>query len=133
LDYPSSATAEERAVQWLIDVDELVVVEEEEENANATSTTTVDMRALRQRYVLATVLLFPTNTSGRVDTNSARNIATTLPMYHANISECDWSGVECDDAGNVTKLTASGAGGGDGGRIIPDDIGLLTALTSLSW
>jgi hypothetical protein len=56
---------------------------------------------------LAPVLLFPTTTSGDVDTNStnnaARNNATTLSLSYANITECDWLDEECDDAGNVTE------------------------------
>jgi hypothetical protein len=116
LSYPSSATAEERAVQWLID----------EDNLNGTTTTTIaagDEKALRQRYVLAT-LRFQLPPAEMVPFGQAEHAAT----WATSLSECDWAGVECDDGTTVTGLQLRIAD--VPGRLF-DDLGLLTTLTYL--
>jgi hypothetical protein len=111
LTYPSSGSAEERAVLWLIDDDFGTAVD--------------DKQSLRQRYVLATMWFLqpmPTTTGfGSAD----HEFATT---WTTNIDECEWSYVECDGNGVVTSLNlrfenAQGQ--------IPADLGLLTDLTFL--
>lgn len=66
------------------------------------------------------------------------NVEISRYFYYAStwtntsiIHECDWYGVECDEyeeaAGRVTNLTFSFIGKAG----LPDDLGLLTALTRL--
>jgi hypothetical protein len=74
LKYPSSSSAEERAVRWLIEDDLFTAV--------------ADKQSLRQRYVLA-ILDFAGANFGTPCTNGG---------------ECEWSGVECDGKGRVTAL-----------------------------
>jgi Leucine-rich repeat (LRR) protein len=103
------STAEEKAVQWLID---------ENDDSIGTSPSSYNI-SLGQRYALATVW-FQGPTRG-FDARHAETWAT-------NISECVWLDVECDDFGTVTSLMLSN----DvvRGRI-PDDLALLTALSIL--
>lgn len=103
--YPSTSIAEERAVKWLIDNDDLNTIDSDE-------------RSLRQRYALAT-LWFQTEQGG-----------PPLPLegtWVSAIAECEWLNVTCSN-GNVTsvvlrmdQLTGQ----------IPSDLALLTDLTML--
>jgi hypothetical protein len=107
LSYPDNATAEGRAVQWLIDDD--------------LSTAPSDELSLRQRYVLATMWYQqgPFNTGSHVKT-----------WTNTNLNECDWHDVVCGDGDTriVTGLTVQSNGVN---RRLPHDLGLLTALTRL--
>jgi hypothetical protein len=107
--YPSSTSAEERAVRWLIDDDR--------------DTTMDDEQALRQRYVLATLWFLQKTTTGfGTGDDHTRTWMTRL-------DECEWFDVRCTDRGRVTALLL----GEDNVRgEIPNDLGLLTGLTSLS-
>jgi Leucine-rich repeat (LRR) protein len=113
LSYPPLAgTAEERAVQWLI--------------KNDLKTTADDSDALRQRYVLSTLWFIPTPAPfvdyfGTGKDNHADTWTTDL-------DECAWLGVRCTGDGRVTTLSLAAAN--VRGRI-PDDLGLLTAMTRL--
>jgi hypothetical protein len=104
---PIQDTAEERAVQWLIEED-------------LHTPDTADLQALRQRYALSTLWFIPTPTPFG-DNNHADTWIT-------NLNECNWQDVTCDDDGRVTALFL--AGDNVRGRI-PDDLVLLTAMTSL--
>jgi hypothetical protein len=110
LTYPSSSSAEERAVQWLVEDDLGTAVDDEQ--------------SLRQRYILSTLWFFqPTPT--RTGFGSANHAAS----WTSNIDECEWLDVECDANGHVTDLRlwhvyVQGQ--------IPHDLGLLTDLTYLS-
>jgi hypothetical protein len=107
LSYPDNATAEGRAVQWLVDDD--------------LSTAPSNKLLLRQRYVLATIWYQqgPFNTGPHVET-----------WTNTNLNECDWYDVVCGDGDTriVTSLTLQS--NGVNGRL-PHDLGLLTALTRL--
>jgi hypothetical protein len=106
--YPSSSSAEERAVQWLIEDD--------------LGTAMDDEQSLRQRYVLGTLWFrqaTPTTGFGTPDHAST---------WTTSIDECEWLDVECDGNGHVTAL--------DLGELnvlgqIPRDLGLLTRLSTL--
>jgi Leucine-rich repeat (LRR) protein len=107
LSYPpgTPGTAEERAVQWLIEDD--------------LTTATDDLKTLRQRYALSILWFIPTPAG--------------FGSYHAdtwttNPDECAWLGVLCDDDHRVTSLSMSG---NDVWGRIPDDLGLLTANSNL--
>jgi hypothetical protein len=107
LTYPSSSTAEERAVQWLVEDDLGTAMEDEQ--------------SLRQRYVLGTFWFL--QTTGHFGTDSH---ATT---WASNLDECEWLDVECDSNGRVTALelyTKNVRGQ------LPYDVGLLTDMTTLS-
>jgi hypothetical protein len=105
---PSTGTAEERAVQWLIEDD--------------VNTATADSDALRQRYVLSTLWFIPTPAPfGTGDGSHAGTWITKLNV-------CEWRDVACDVDGWVTALSLSEKN--VRGRI-PNDMGLLTAMTSL--
>jgi hypothetical protein len=105
--YPSSSSAEERAVRWLVEDDLGTAVDDEQ--------------SLRQRYALGTLwFLQPTTTTGF----GSAEFATT---WTTNIDECQWFDVFCDD-GRVTFLDFS-ANNLQGQ--IPNDLGLLTDLTSI--
>jgi hypothetical protein len=110
LTYPSSSSAEERAVQWLIEDDLRTAVDDEP--------------SLRQRYVLS-ILWFLQPTSPTTTGFGSDEYATT---WTTNIDECEWYGVECDGNGRVTGLWLAGLG--VRGQI-PHDLGLLTDLTGL--
>jgi hypothetical protein len=115
LRYPSNETAEERALQWLIDEDVIF--------------TNIDgwfyYRIVEQRYALATLWL--------------NSLPTTMPFggpahdatwTNPDIYVCEWTGVKCDDHSSrfVVELDLEN----DGVRgPIPDDLGLLTELTEL--
>jgi hypothetical protein len=107
LTYPSSSSAEERAVQWLIEDD--------------LNTTVADKQSLRQRYVLGTLWFLNTTTGFGTDSHAA--------TWTTNLDECNWSKVSCDRNGRVTdvELAASYVRGQ-----IPADLGLLTDLTVLN-
>jgi hypothetical protein len=108
LTYPSRSSAEERAVQWLIDDD--------------LGTDMADELTLRQRYVLGTLWFLqttPTIGFGSVD------YAAT---WTTNIDECKWAAVDCDASGRVTALNL---GANNVRGQIPNDFGLLTDLTNL--
>jgi hypothetical protein len=109
LTYPSRSSAEERAVQWLVEDD--------------LGTAMDDKQSLRQRYVLSTLwFLKTTPTTGF---GSAGHAST----WTTNIDECQWIDVECDGSGRVTELIL----GQENVRgQIPADLGLLTDLTRLS-
>jgi Leucine-rich repeat (LRR) protein len=105
LTYPSSSSAEERAVQWLIEDD--------------LGTAANDEQSLRQRYVLGTLwFLEPTPTTG---------FSTTT--WKNNLNECQWLDVECDGSGLVQSLELNEV---DMRGKLPHDLGLLTRLTYLS-
>jgi hypothetical protein len=106
--YPSSSSAEERAVRWLIDDDR--------------DTTMDDEQALRQRYVLATLWFLQETTGFGTGNEYARTWTTRL-------DECEWFEVRCNDRGLVTALLL---GEENVKGHIPNDLGLLTGLTSLS-
>jgi hypothetical protein len=109
LKYPSISSAEERAVQWLIEDDLGTAVDDEQ--------------SLRQRYVLGTLwFLQTTPTIGFGSADFASTWATS-------IDECAWSDVECDVNGRVTALSLWGE---NVRGQIPHDLGLLTELTYLS-
>jgi hypothetical protein len=109
LSYPSSTgTAEERAVQWLIKDD--------------VNTDTADSDALRQRYVLSTLWFIPT--PAPFGTGDGSHADTWIN----NLNVCEWRDVACDVDGRVTALSLSEKN--VRGRI-PNDLGLLTAMTSL--
>jgi Leucine-rich repeat (LRR) protein len=110
LTYPSSSSAEERAIQWLVEVDLGTFVDDEP--------------SLRQRYVLST-LWFLQSTPTTTGFGTAEHAAT----WTTDKDECDWLGVWCDDNGHVNALNL----GGDNVRgQIPHDLGLLTGLTYLA-
>jgi Leucine rich repeat len=104
---PSSNRAEERAVQWLI---------QDDLNTNAE-----DRDALRQRYALTTLWFLQTPTPfGTGDSHTG--------TWTTNLDECKWLDVECDADRRVTALllpeqNVRGS--------IPNNLGLLTAMTSL--
>jgi hypothetical protein len=111
LTYPSSNSAEERAVQWLIEDDLGTVVDDES--------------SLRQRYVLGTLRFFNI-TMPTTDGFGSDEYATN---WTTDIDECKWSDVACDGNGRVTYLNLyyyniRGQ--------IPADLGLLTDLDKLS-
>jgi hypothetical protein len=110
LTYPSSISAEERAIRWLVEDD--------------LGTAINDEQSLRQRYVLGTLWFYqPTPTTTGF---GSAEFATT---WTTNIDECEWHGVKCDGPGRVTNLDLwSGNVRGQ----IPADLGLLTGLTGLS-
>jgi hypothetical protein len=110
LTYPNGSTAEERAVQWLIDDD--------------LDTAVNDKQSLRQRYVLGTLwYLEPAPTTGF---GSANDYHATSWTTHRD--ECDWLNVECDGNRRVTGLHLwSKYVRGQ----LPYDLGLLTDLTAL--
>jgi hypothetical protein len=107
LTYPSRSSAEERAVQWLV-VEDL-------------GTAVDDELSLRQRYVLGT-LWFLQSSKTHFGTDSDATTWTT------NLDECQWSNVFCDGDGRVTavNLRQQNVQGQ-----IPDDLGLLTDMTTL--
>jgi hypothetical protein len=107
LTYPSRSSAEERAVQWLV-VDDL-------------GTAVDDELSLRQRYVLGTFWFLQSSTT-HFGTDSKATTWTT------NLDECQWSNVFCDGDGRVTavNLRQQNVQGQ-----IPDDLGLLTDITTL--
>jgi hypothetical protein len=110
LTYPSSSSAEERAVQWLVEDDLGTVVDDEQ--------------SLRQRYVLGTLWFLqttPTRTGFGSDNHQV--------SWTSNFEECAWSGVQCDGNGRVTDLWLQRR---DVRGQIPHDLGLLTHLTWLS-
>jgi hypothetical protein len=104
---PSMDLAEERAVQWLIEDD--------------LNTAADDWDALRQRYALSTLWFIPTPAPFGTDDDNHGGTWIT------NLDECAWLDVACDD-GQVTALFLSEKN--VRGRI-PNDLGLLTAMTSL--
>jgi hypothetical protein len=105
--YPSSSSAEERAVKWLIDED--------------LNTTVDDEQAIRQRYALSTLWFLRTRTGFGTDDGHKKTWTT-------NIDECEWLDVYCDDRGRVTALNL---GDKKVRGQIPDDLGLLTDMTTL--
>jgi hypothetical protein len=107
LTYPSSSSAEERAVRWLINDDLGTAVDDEQ--------------SLRQRYVLGTLWFSPMTTTGFGSADQAA-------LWTTNIDECQWWGLKCDGNGNVIamrKWIESVR------SRIPHDLGLLTDLTHL--
>jgi hypothetical protein len=111
LTYPSSSSPEERAVQWLIEVDLGTAVDDEP--------------SLRQRYALG-ILWFSQPTLPTTAGFGSAEFATT---WTTNMDECEWYKVVCDGSGLVTSLdlwidTVRGP--------IPHDLGLLTDLAWLS-
>jgi hypothetical protein len=109
--YPSSSSAEERAVRWLIEDDLGTAIDDEQ--------------SLRQRYVLGT-LWFLKNTTPTTGFGSSDHVAS----WTTNLDECEWFNVECDDNGLVTDLYLAVVN--IQGQI-PHDLGLLTSLTDLSF
>jgi Leucine-rich repeat (LRR) protein len=108
LTYPSSSSAEERAIRWLVEDDLGTAVDDEQ--------------SLRQRYVLGTLwFLQPTPTT--IGLGSAEYAVT----WTTNIDECEWFDVFCDD-GRVTFLDF---GDNNVRGQIPNDLGLLTDLTTI--
>jgi hypothetical protein len=112
LTYPSSSSsAEERAIQWLVEVDSGTAVDDEQ--------------ALRQRYVLGTLWFSQPTSSTTTGFGTANHAAT----WTTNIEECKWSDVACDGNG---RLTALFLGVKNVRGPIPADLGLLTDLTYVS-
>jgi Leucine rich repeat len=112
LSYPPRTpgrSAEERAIQWLIEDD--------------LNTAADDLDALRQRYVLSTLWFIPTPAGFGTGSGVFDNYADT---WTTNLDECAWLYVDCDDDGRVTGFSLQNVQGR-----IPDDLGLLTAMTSL--
>jgi Leucine rich repeat len=109
--YPSAASAEERALLWLIVQDDLNYVDGSAANE----------LALVQRYALST-LWFQTGTP-------FNGTEFTETWIQPDVNECDWFNVVCDAAtGRVTQLVL------DNDNVmgrIPADLGLLTDLTVL--
>jgi Leucine rich repeat len=110
LRYPSTATAEERALQWLTDVDVDTLPGQE--------------HSLRQRYALM-VVWFQMETPNLLDELEREQQSDTWTTHR---NECEWAGVQCDGTGRVTRFTW--------GRLavkgnIPADLGLLTAMTEI--
>jgi hypothetical protein len=111
LTYPSSSSAEERAVLWLVEDDLFTAVDDEQ--------------SLRQRYVLGTLWF-----SQPIPTTTGLGSAGFATTWTTNIDECGWFDVNCDGNGRVTELLF---GGYNIQGPIPHDLGLLTDLTRLSW
>jgi hypothetical protein len=110
LTYPSGSTAEERAVQWLIDDD--------------LDTAVNDKQSLRQRYVLGTLwFLEAAPTTGFGSANDYHATSWTMHMH-----ECDWLNVECD----LTALDTLTLDGNQLNGTIPSTLGALTILTYLA-
>jgi hypothetical protein len=110
--YPSAASTEERALQWLIDVDETTAMD--------------DTKTLRQRYALATLWFTPPPPAASFGT------ADHVFTWTSVASECQWFGVTCQNGGTAggrvtgVRLKAVGLAGR-----IPPDLALLTDLTDL--
>jgi Leucine-rich repeat (LRR) protein len=95
-------------IRWLIDEDNETAPDNE--------------LALRQRYVLATLWFQPTD-----EENGFSDVEHRSTLTDPNLHECQWR--DCDSTtGRVTRLNLHD--GGLRGRI-PDDLSLLTDLTSL--
>jgi hypothetical protein len=111
LSYPPSTTgtAEELAVQWLIEDD--------------LTTATDDLKALRQRYVLSTLWFLQTPTTFGTDDKNYTDTWTT------DLDECAWLDVACDE--NDDQVTALSLFKKNVQGRIPDDLGLLTAMISM--
>jgi Leucine rich repeat len=108
LQYPSNVSAEERALRWLLDDD--------------LGTNESNLLSLRQRYSLAALWF---QTPAGFDAASSVDHAAT---WVTNTTECAWRSVGCDSAGRVNGLYLYG----DGVKgHIPNDLGLLNALTAL--
>jgi flagellar basal body-associated protein FliL len=125
--WAANVTAEERAVQWLVNEDVYYTT-------MTTNTTNVhDERSLRQRFALTT-LWFDNPALPR----SADHVQSWVVP---TASECDWLNVTCVN-GEVTKIelkvkwgnlqAVDAATGVVGKGRIPADLGLLTALTYLN-
>jgi hypothetical protein len=111
LTYPSSSSAEERAVRWLVEDD--------------LGTAWDDEQSLRQRYVLGALWFLQTTPTDGFGSDD-HELATT---WTSNIGECEWPYVVCDVNGRVTDLSLFTQ---DVRGQIPHDLGLLTSLTYLS-
>ena len=101
LSYPSQASPQERALQWLIEDD--------------LTTDVSDTLAQRQRFALATMWF----ANGPFDSDHT-------DTWLSSTDECEWASVETCVNGEVTRLSLvdDGLNGS-----IPADVGLLTALT----
>jgi hypothetical protein len=86
------------------------------------NTAAADTDTLRQRYALSTLWFNPTPAGFGTDDNSHANTWIT------DRDECDWLGVTCNAFDEVANLYL--ATNNVRGRI-PDDLGLLTAMTDL--
>jgi hypothetical protein len=116
LRYPSNETAEERALQWLIDEDVNFTFVNAGELSN-------NFNGVDQRYALATLRF------GSVPTTMPfGGPGHALTWTNPGIDECDWTGVECLVGVTVVGLDLEEA---DIRGPIPDDLGLLTELTEL--
>jgi hypothetical protein len=130
--YPDATTPEGRAIMWLID-DDLLTPATFIASLSPTATA-----ALVQRYAVATVWFQTTHqTTTTAPGDSAAMSSTpygydTSMTWTKNLPECDWLDVDCDAMGNIVHLDWAVVDHGDGGGHIPDDLGLLTALTGLS-
>jgi hypothetical protein len=114
LAYPSNSSAEERAVQWLVEDDLGTAVDDE--------------HTLRQRYVLGTLWFQPTPAIQPTTIYIGFGSADHAASWTTNIDECEWLDVRCDDNGHVTTLKL---GSGNFQGQIPHDLGLLTGLRYL--
>jgi Leucine rich repeat len=117
----ATSTAEEKAVHWLIETD--------------LDTDVNDQRALRQRYVLATVWFQngPTWKSTRDSSALAKRLAANNECNWQNIRfGIDWLDVSCDGHGTVSSIVSSSKRKDGLKGPIPADLGLLTSLTRLS-
>jgi hypothetical protein len=111
LKYPSrSSSAEEWAVQWLVEDDVNTAVD--------------DKPSLRQRYVLATLWFFHLSA-----TSTGFGFADHAATWTTSRGECEWFDVKCDGNGRVTAVYLGSKG--IRGQI-PADLGLLTDLTFLA-
>jgi hypothetical protein len=123
----ANVTAEERAVQWLVNEDVYYTT------MTTNTTTANDERSLRQRFALTTLWF----------DNPAlpRSAAHVQSWAVPTASECDWLNVTCVN-GEVAKIelkvkwgnlrAVDAATGVVGKGRIPADLGLLTALTYLN-
>jgi hypothetical protein len=133
LRYPFDGTAEDRALQWIIDMDLNTTIMSDDGLVNV----------LRQRYALVTYsfqipspFLVGKNNGTRNNDNDNENDAWANPGR----SECQWYGVTCDTVGRVTDVTLQGGNQNTettstttwrGGGTIPIDFALLTDLNGL--
>jgi Leucine-rich repeat (LRR) protein len=115
IQYPSNATAEERALRWLID---------DYGNTSTGMKNGIGNKSLLQRYVLATLWFQRSD-----DDDDPSKHVYYKKTWTTNLDECNWGGVSCDKFDEMTGLGFDYAN--VQGRI-PEDLGLLTRLTYLS-
>jgi hypothetical protein len=140
LRYPFDGTAEDRALQWIIneDLNTTIIV-------GSDDGLLVDV--VRQRYALATFafqrpspFLVGNNNNNNGTSNNNDNDDASSSWANPAQSECQWYGVTCDTVGRVTDVTLRGGNQNTettstttwrGGGTIPIDFALLTDLNGL--